>query len=209
MNPPNSLWTPREVSVVASARQLRALPAPAFPEVAFAGRSNVGKSSLINSLIARKRLVRTSATPGCTRSLNLVRVRFPDVVFDLVDLPGYGFAKRSKSERAQWGELIERFLTSRPALRAVVLIVDLRRGLEEDDEQLVDFLRSYQREVVLVATKVDKLNRSERDKALRSLKERAAPLNVLLYSSKTGEGREVLWQKLADLAGIRRDNASA
>ena len=122
-----------DASFVASSTDLRTLPAPMFAEIAFAGRSNVGKSSLINSLVQRKNLVRTSGTPGCTRGINVFRVVLQAqsrAEIDFVDLPGYGYARRSKTERATWGPMIEAFLEQRPGLAAVVILVDVRRGFE-------------------------------------------------------------------------------
>jgi ribosome biogenesis GTP-binding protein YsxC/EngB len=116
-------------------------------EVAFAGRSNVGKSSLINTLVQRKGLVRTSGTPGCTRQINFFSIRArDDFALVCVDLPGYGFAKRSKGEREQWADLIEGYLKRRPTLRALVLLVDARRGLEEDDSRAHRFRGSRARQ---------------------------------------------------------------
>jgi len=135
-----------DAEFVAGATALGQLPAPTFAEVAFAGRSNVGKSSLINNLVRRKKLVRTSGAPGCTRAINIFRVRLrtndEEAHLDLVDLPGYGYAQRSKAERKSWGPLIEGFLSERPGLRGAVVIVDIRRGTQDDDLQLLEFLES-------------------------------------------------------------------
>src|SRR5688500_3039986 len=170
--------TPRvtDARFITSARSTRELPPPAFAEVAFAGRSNVGKSSLINSLVERKKLVRTSNTPGCTRGINVFRITIqePDAVLDLVDLPGYGFAKRSKTERRSWGPLIEGFLRTRPGLRAVVAIVDLRRGIEPDDRELLAFVEAAGAATILVATKIDKVPTSKRKPAIDAVKRAAA-----------------------------------
>jgi GTP-binding protein len=187
---------------LASATTLDQLPPPAFAELAFAGRSNVGKSSLINSVVERKKLVRTSGTPGCTRGINLFRIELVgDVTLDLVDLPGYGYAQRSKSERRAWGPLIEGFLRDRPGLRAVVVIVDVRRGLEEDDRQLVEFLEHVGRKVVLVGTKLDKLPASKRVPTLAALS-REAGAKVIGFSSETGEGKGELWRRLLREASV-------
>lgn len=185
-----------DAQFVAAARTLGQLPAPAFAEVAFAGRSNVGKSSLINALVQRKKLVRTSSTPGATRGLNLFRIRFRDeAVLDLVDLPGYGYAQRSKAERAAWGPLLEGFLSDRPGLHAVVLIVDVRRGVEDDDLQLLEFLAHIGRRAVLVATKIDKLPASKRKPAVAAVG-KPHGLRAIGFSAETGEGREQLWKLL-------------
>lgn len=182
------------------------LPAPTMAEIAFAGRSNVGKSSLINTLLERKSLVRTSSTPGSTRQLNLYEARAADgVTLHLVDLPGYGFTHRSKGEVAAWAKLIEGYLATRSTLAAVVILVDVRRGLEEDERELINFIDSAKVpsrrpvEVLLVATKLDKLARSERKVILRRLQEDLGR-RVHGFSSVTGEGRDELWRALRGAA---------
>lgn len=186
---------------IAAATHVAQLPPPLFAELAFAGRSNVGKSSLINSLLNRRKLVRTSSTPGCTRGLNLFRIELDQGVLDLVDLPGYGYAKRSKTERLSWGPMIEDFLSLRAGLRAIVLIIDVRRGATEDDITLLEFAAHIQRPVLVVATKIDKLPRNKQRTEVEKLA-KALRLPVLPYSSETGSGREGLWQALLDLAAI-------
>lgn len=168
------------------------LPAPAMAEVAFAGRSNVGKSSLINTLVDRRGLVRTSATPGSTRQINLFEARARDgAVFHLVDLPGYGFTRRSKAEQQLWAALIEGYLRERVTLAAVVLLVDARRGLQPDDVELIRFVESARNparrpvRVILVATKIDKLPSSSRKSVLQKLARGAAP-GAAPASSKRG-----------------------
>jgi GTP-binding protein len=191
------------------------LPPPVTVEIAFAGRSNVGKSSLINTLVERKSLVRTSSTPGSTRQINLYEARADDeAVFHLVDLPGYGFTRRSKAETKSWQGLVEDYLRTRVTLTAVVVLVDVRRGLEDDDLELVRFVaeaRDVSRrplQLVVVATKLDKLPRSSRRVELDRLRRKAleqieaspredAPRpRVLGFSSVTGEGRDELWSAL-------------
>ncbi len=172
-------------------------------EIAFVGRSNVGKSSLINSLLQRKGLAKVSRTPGKTRAVNLFNVATDDPVlsrFLLADLPGYGYAKVSKAERAQWAPLIERYLTQREQLRAVVMLVE-SRALGTQDGETIAWLRSIGHEPLVVATKVDKLKASERVSALRRLQEGlglAGSLSFMVYSSETGEGRERLWAALKE-----------
>jgi GTP-binding protein len=187
---------------LAAAAPGSSLPAPTMLEIAFAGRSNVGKSSLINTLVERKGLVRTGATPGVTRQINLFEARARDgAVFHLIDLPGYGYAARSKAERGAWQDLIEGYLRSRVTLAALVLIVDARRGLEEDDLELVRFVeatRDVQRrpvEIVIVATKVDKLGRSAVANAISAVS-KSVGRKALGFSSETGEGRSELWTLL-------------
>ncbi len=184
-----------------SATDVGQLPAPVFAEVAFAGRSNVGKSSLINSLAQRKKLVRTSSTPGCTRGINLFRLALRGAEIDFVDLPGYGFAQRSKEERRSWGPLIESFLEGRAGLALVIVIVDVRRGLEEDDRQLLEFLSSVNRKALVVATKLDKLAPSQRKTTLAAL-QKAAGVGVVGYSSETHEGRDLLWRRILSSCAI-------
>ncbi len=178
------------------------LPPPVTREIAFAGRSNVGKSSLMNALMGRRNLVRTSSTPGCTRQLGFFEVELRDQgQLILVDLPGYGFARRSKQERAGWAQLIEHYLLARPALSAVVLLADCRRGFEEEEQQLLSLLsqdvRGIRRAppIVPVATKLDKLPRAERKPALQRLHD-ASRLPVLGVSVEEPETIARLWGKL-------------
>ncbi|KPK16999.1 MAG: hypothetical protein AMJ62_03010 [Myxococcales bacterium SG8_38] len=202
-----------DAQFVAGATNLGQLPAPTFAEIAFAGRSNVGKSSLINSLVRRRKLVRTSSAPGCTRAINIFRVRLrtngDEAHLDLVDLPGYGYAQRSKAERRSWGPLIEGFLSERPGLRGAVVILDIRRGPQEDDLQLLEFLRSVGVTPIIVATKIDKLPASKRKLALAALRQELSGA-VIGYSSVTGDGREALWERLLSVSSIRRaENGAA
>ncbi|HMJ54010.1 MAG TPA: ribosome biogenesis GTP-binding protein YihA/YsxC [Polyangiaceae bacterium] len=189
-----------EASFVAGVAADDQLPAPALAEIAFAGRSNVGKSSLLNTLVGRKNLVRTGSTPGTTRQLNLFHVRAADGLETvLVDLPGYGFAKRAKQEKSRWGALIEGYLSKRVTLRALVLLVDVRRGPEREERDLVEYLESTHGKVarpkvpiVVVATKIDKIPRSQRKPALVGLRaDLGCP--VLGFSAETGEGKDELW----------------
>jgi len=198
-----------DAQFLASATALPQLPPPAFAEVAFAGRSNVGKSSLINALLERRKLVRTSGTPGCTRGVNLFRVRLkdPDGVVDVVDLPGYGYAKRSHAERRSWGPLIEGFLESRPGLRGVVVIVDARRGFEAEEHELLEFLDHVGRPAILVATKTDKVPPSKRKLRLLEL-ERDIGRRVFGFSATTGDGRDRLWRRLLRVLDVVGDDAA-
>ena len=191
----------RDARFIMSAMAVRDLPPPFCAEIAFAGKSNVGKSSLINALLQRRKLVRTSNTPGATRGLNLFRVELGEATLDLVDLPGYGFAKRSKAERRSWGPMIETFLRERQGLRCVVVILDLRRGLTDDDAQLLAFLDDVGRDAVLVATKLDKLPRNKRKPALAALS-RQAGRTALPFSAVSGEGRETLLRTLLKHADV-------
>jgi GTP-binding protein len=200
-----------DAEFVAGATALGQLPAPTFAEVAFAGRSNVGKSSLINNLVRRKKLVRTSSAPGCTRAINIFRVRIrtndDEAHLDLVDLPGYGYAQRSKAERRSWGPLIEGFLRERPGLRGAVVIIDVRRGAQDDDVQLLEFLDSIEVTPILVATKIDKLPASKRKLAVTALR-RQLDRPLIGYSSVTGDGREALWKRILNVSSIDQPDAA-
>ena len=188
---------------VAGAVDLQSLPPPTQVEVAFAGRSNVGKSSLLNAVMQRKSMARVGGTPGVTRQLNVFEVRCDDgLSLSLVDLPGYGWARRSKQERQEWQTMIEGYLRGRAGLRAVVLLVDVRRGVEDEERQLIDFLREPRLvsdprplEVILVATKLDKLSASARKPALEALRKKAG-LYAIGFSAVTGDGREELWARM-------------
>jgi GTP-binding protein len=175
------------------------------PEIAFVGRSNVGKSSLINSLLQRRGLAKVSRTPGKTRAVNLFLVNTGDAVlpeFYLADLPGYGFAKVAKSERAHWAPLIESYLTDRSPLLGVVLLVE-SRVVTAQDRQTLAWLRAIGHEPVVVATKADKLKPSERIRVLRHTQQEldlAEGRPLIAYSAVTGEGREKVWGALKDLA---------
>jgi GTP-binding protein len=184
---------------VTSAVKTSQYPPALLPEVAFAGRSNVGKSSLINSLVNRKRLVKTSATPGRTQLINFFSVNDR---LSLVDLPGYGYAKVPAAVKRHWGPMIEAYLKGRESLKAVVLIIDLRRipGIEE--QNFIDWLVLYRRAPILVLTKADKLSASARNKQRRSI---AAALdmdeaNLILFSAKTRLGRESVWSAIEKAA---------
>jgi GTP-binding protein len=211
----NAAMNVLDAEFVAGATVLGQLPAPTFAEVAFAGRSNVGKSSLINNLLQRKKLVRTSGAPGCTRAINIFRVRLrpqeqqdTEAHLDLVDLPGYGYAQRSKAERKSWGPLIEGFLSERPGLRGAVVIVDIRRGVQDDDVQLLEFLESIGVTPILVATKFDKLSASKRKPALAALK-REVSRPIIAYSSVSGDGRDALWKRILSVSSIDREDPPA
>lgn len=191
-----------DAEFLTTAVNVAGLPPPLYAELAFAGRSNVGKSSLINALAQRKKLARTSGTPGCTRGLNLFRLTLRGGArVDFVDLPGYGFAQRSKVERLSWGPMIEGFLRHRVGLRGVVLLVDVRRGLEDEEHELLEFLAHVKQRALVVATKMDRLPASKRKPAVLALA-KAAGVSALPFSAHTGEGREGLWRALLKLAAI-------
>lgn len=181
----------RDATFVLSARDAAELPAPTFREVAFAGKSNVGKSSLINTLTNRRKLARVSGTPGCTRGINLFRIDIDDAVIHFVDLPGYGYAQRSKLERKAWGPMIEKFLRARVGLALVIVIVDIRRGVTDEDAQLLEFLDSLELPALLVATKLDKLPLGKQKPAITALA-RQSGRKVVGFSSEKGQGRQEL-----------------
>lgn len=175
-----------------------------LPEVAFVGRSNVGKSSLINSLLHRRKLAKVSRTPGKTRTINFFRVEATApflTSFYVVDLPGYGYASVAKSVRAQWGPMIEDYLTKRSELRGIILLVD-SRGIQWHDRSTLEWVSALGLEVVVVTTKVDKLTQSERQKSLTVIQEQLGvppAIPLVPYSSVTHEGRDLLWRELRKL----------
>jgi GTP-binding protein len=176
-------------------------PAGRSPELAFVGRSNVGKSSLINSLLYRKSLAKVSKTPGKTRAVNFFTVRTSDpqlASLCLVDLPGYGYAKVSKTIRAQWVPLIEQYLLDRPSLHLVVLLIEARVCTEQD-AMTARWIQSIGRSLVIAMTKVDKLRRKERDAAVQATRRVCGvdeEVPIVLYSAETHEGRDALWGEI-------------
>jgi GTP-binding protein len=185
---------------VVSAASATQFPKDRVPQIALCGRSNVGKSSLLNALLRRKDLARTSNTPGKTRQINFYRVQ-PEGhsvrPFYFVDLPGYGYAKVSQSERESWRELIENFFTQCAALAGALSIIDIRRGAMESDMELLTWLASIHMPTVLVATKADKLSNKQRADMMREIKTATANiplLNALMFSSEEVVGFKELWQ---------------
>ena len=170
---------------IKSASHMSDLPNTDFPEFAFIGRSNVGKSSLMNMLLGRKGLVKTSKKPGKTILLNYFLVN-DDIHF--VDMPGYGFAKRSKSDREAWRRTIEVFLQTRKQLKTIFLLIDARHGVQENDEMMLDFLEHYKLDFVPVFTKIDKLPKNRRN-ALKSKNK-----SSLFVSAISAEGKEEMWE---------------
>ena len=186
------------ISAVAAAQY----PEDGHPEIAFLGRSNVGKSSLINKLIQRKAMARTSGVPGKTQTLNFYDL---DSRLFFVDVPGYGYAKVSKTARAKFAAMIETYLTTRQPLRGVVLLVDSRHEPTADDISMYQYLKYYQLRTLVVATKIDKTPKSKRLHVSKQIKQRL-DLNqtddVILFSATTGEGYEAVWSWLEQTAGV-------
>lgn len=201
-----------DATFVAAAHDKTSLPSESLPEVAFAGRSNVGKSSLLSTLTGRKKLVRISSTPGCTRGINFFNVELKRTHegasenhhIQLVDLPGYGFAKRSHGERKTWKKLIESYLENRATLRSVLLIVDPRRGMEEDDQTLLEYLAHLNHPAILVATKMDLLAKHERKLSAQKLAQ-TAHLPVYTFSATLNEGSQPLWKAIWNVSSDKHE----
>lgn len=180
---------------VKSATQPSNYPEGLLPEVAFAGRSNVGKSSLINVLVNRRALVRTSSTPGRTQLLNFFDV---NGTFSLVDLPGYGFAQVPLAVKKNWGPMVRTYLEKRVNLKAVVVLFDVRRVPREEDLQLLDWLEEFGIPTIPVVTKIDKISRGERARQLKPILEATGlPGDAFtLFSASSREGREAVWERI-------------
>ena len=184
--------------ILLSAANKSHYPQDDIPEIALAGRSNVGKSSFINTMLNRKNLARTSGKPGKTQLLNFFNI---DNKLRFVDVPGYGYAKVSKTERAKWGRMIEEYLTSRVNLRAVVSLVDLRHEPSADDVQMYEFLKYYEIPVILVATKADKIPRGKWNKHESAIKKKLNfdPADTfILFSSVDKTGIDASWNAILE-----------
>ncbi|CAK20989.1 YihA family ribosome biogenesis GTP-binding protein [Listeria welshimeri] len=182
------------VELIISAVRPEQYPETDLPEYALAGRSNVGKSSFINTMIRRKSMARISQKPGKTQTLNFYKIE--EALF-FVDVPGYGFAKVSKTEREKWGVMIETYITSREQLRGVIQIVDLRHKPTEDDRMMYEFLKYYEIPVIVVATKADKIPRSKWQKNAKIVRETLdfdPDDKFVLFSSETKMGKDEAWQ---------------
>ena len=196
---------------LAAATDAAHFPAPSIPEVAFLGRSNVGKSSVINSLVGTK-LARTSSTPGRTRAINFFEIRWPgkprpELIF--ADLPGYGYAKVSREISQDWPSFIEPYLNLRPTLALCIALVDVNVPPQQSDRQLLDFLSASGREFLLVGTKADRLSNNQLNNALRALGNQYPSARLLPYSAKTGAGRDELWQQIRQVASNAANATSA
>lgn len=164
-----------------------------LPEIAFLGRSNVGKSSLINSLLQRKGLARTSNTPGRTQSINFFLI---NKSFYFVDLPGYGYAKVSKAMRADWGKMAEDYLLKRGELRLFIQLIDSRHKPTALDLDLSEWLTFHGKNTLVVATKADKMSNNQLTKAMRDIETNLAERQIIAYSAETGKGREAVWREI-------------
>lgn len=169
------------------------LPDNKLPEVAFAGKSNVGKSSLINVLMMRKSLARTSAQPGKTQTINFYNI---NKEIYLVDLPGYGYAKASEKEREAWGQMIERYLNTSEKLRAVFLLVDIRHAPSANDKQMFEWMAYVGYDPIVIATKLDKIKRSQIDKQIKIIRQGLGADKetiIVPFSAETKQGRDIIW----------------
>lgn len=185
-----------------SASDVRHFPAPGLPEIAFAGRSNVGKSSVINALVGTK-LAKTSSTPGRTRAINFFEIRFagkphPELIF--TDLPGYGYAKLSREISAQWPTFVDPYLQHRSSLALCLVLVDSNIVPQPSDGQMLDFLSATGRPFLIVATKCDRLSGNELTQALRKQQQNHPEARILPFSAKSGLGREELWSEIRKAA---------
>lgn len=187
------------VSLDAVAVKADQYPKDGKAEIAFAGKSNVGKSSLINSMVYRKAIARTSQNPGKTRTINFYNVE--DKLY-FVDLPGYGYAKAPKTEIAKWGKMIENYLLKRQELRAIILLIDIRHEPGENDRLMYEWLKHYGYRIIIVATKSDKLKRSQLQKHTAMLRKSlglAAEDTLIPFSSETKDGRDELWEVIEEI----------
>ena len=176
-------------------------PPDDLPEVAFAGRSNVGKSSLINKILNRKKLVRTSKTPGRTQLLNFFEI---NELWRFVDLPGYGYAKVPAEVQKRWRPMVESYLTTRVNLRGMVWLLDIRREVSKEDLTLWDWLQAKQVTVIIVITKADKLSKNKRNKQAASIAKSLGrnAQELIQFSATSGEGKDEIWQALRQLLGV-------
>lgn len=184
------------------------LPEHDAPEFAFAGKSNVGKSSLINGLMNRKNLARTSQQPGKTQTINFYRI---NQEFYFVDLPGYGYAKVSETEKAKWGKMIERYLMGSEVLKIVFLLIDIRHEPGANDRQMYDWVVSSGFTPVIIATKLDKINRSQKDKQVKLIRTTlkcGQEVKVIPYSSVTKQGREEILALMEEYVVVPEESQS-
>ncbi len=185
-----------------------AFPQNDKPEVAFAGKSNVGKSSLINGLMNRKALARTSSQPGKTQTVNFYNIN-EELYF--VDLPGYGYAKVSVAVKEKWGKMIEKYLRTSEQLKAVFLLVDIRHEPSANDKNMYDWIVYQGFKPIIIATKLDKINRSQRDKQLKIIREGLEVVpgtKILPFSSVTKQGRDEIWECIEEICGLNTEEVN-
>ena len=194
-----------QTEFITSLTEYKKFPGIGKPEIAFAGRSNVGKSSLLNSLSRRKALAKVSATPGKTRMINIFNA---DGTFFLVDLPGYGFAKVTQQEQERWGKMMSGYFQTSKSLRLTLHLVDIRHEPTRDDVTMNRFLRQTEQPFFVVATKADKISKAQRQKniALIGRALEVQPWQILPYSSETGEGRKELLKVIEDALKAEKEN---
>ena len=193
----------KSAEFITSATKPDQYPPVNYPEMAFAGRSNVGKSSLINTLVNRKRLVKTSSTPGRTQLINFFDI---NSLITFVDLPGYGYAKVPTAVRKKWGPMIETYLSSRRTLKGVVVIMDIRRIPRQEEHELIEWLKYFSIDGILVLTKTDKLSKPKRLKQHIAIAEALAidPDELILFSAKSRQGRDAVWDAINSLTELKR-----
>ncbi|MCG8485287.1 MAG: ribosome biogenesis GTP-binding protein YihA/YsxC [Clostridia bacterium] len=192
----------KTAELIAVGVQPKQYPEPDLPEIAFAGRSNVGKSSLINTFLGRKRLARTSSSPGKTQTINFYQI---NDAFRIVDLPGYGYARVSKTEREKWGVMIEKYLSTRENLLKVVQLVDIRHAPSTQDKQMYEWLKYYQLDGIVVATKSDKISKNEMQKKLSVIRkdlQMNSSDHILPISSLKRQGQEALMKVIEELIKV-------
>lgn len=191
----------KTAELIAVGVQPKQYPESNLPEIAFAGRSNVGKSSLINTFLGRKRLARTSSSPGKTQTINFYEINNR---FRIVDLPGYGYAKVSKTEREKWGTMIEKYLSTRENLLKVVQLVDIRHEPSTQDKQMYEWLKYYELDGIVVATKSDKISKNQLQKNLSIIRKNlqmSSSDHIFPISSLKRQGQDALMKAIEDLIG--------
>ncbi len=195
----------KSAEFLTSAAKSSQYPPGELPEIAFAGRSNVGKSSLINTLVNRKHLVKTSSTPGRTRLLNFFAV---NDLFAFVDLPGYGYARVPEAVKKQWGPMIETYLSTRTSLKGVVLIMDIRRIPGDEELSVIDWLNHYRIPQILVLTKADKLSKTRQISRQKEISEKLSvdKGKLILFSATSRQGKEHVWERIESMIGENSGN---
>lgn len=193
----------KKAELLITAVKYEQYPEEGVPEIALAGRSNVGKSSLINTLINRKKLARTSGQPGKTQTLNFYNI---NDVFRFVDLPGYGYARVSKTEREKWGKMIEYYLVHRKSIKEVFLLLDIRHSPGEHDKMMYEWLKSFGYSGYIIATKADKLSRNQQEKAISVIKKEMNiedRSKIISFSATKKQNKDKVWARIEDIIGYQ------